>query len=498
MRSEPILKGIGICKDFSGVRVLHNIDIEIFPKKVYGLVGENGAGKSTLMKILSGFLQPTEGRIFVDGNEEKLSPLKARDKGIILVPQELNLVDTLHVYENIFLGEEITKGVFLDKRKMVSAANETLKEIGLDISSEELVQNLSPAQKQMIEIAKALVKKARVLIFDEPTSSLTDEEVERLFEVIKKLKENGLSIIFISHRLKEVLRIADELIVLRDGKKVFQGPNIDLSEKSVAEMMVGRTLEKMFPTKSSPGTGKILEVKGLSTKDGSVKNASFNVFEGEIVGFYGLVGSGRTELMEALIGLREIRNGEIVFQGRKVRIESPDVAKRLGIVYLPEDRKTGGIIPTFEAFKNTTLMSLKKHINKGLINAKSELSTFGRYIEEFDIRVRSPFQLITTLSGGNQQKVVISKLVETKAKILIFDEPTKGVDVNAKHQIYEIMRRLVERDGVSIIMVSSELPEIIGMCNRCYVMRSGEIVACLEEKDLTENNIIYHATGVSV
>jgi len=491
----PILSAKNICMDFSGVRVLHNVSVDFMPAKIYAIVGENGAGKSTLMRILAGFLQPSEGEIFFEGKSIDLNPLKAKNLGIILIPQELNLVETLRVYENIFLGNEIVRGLFIDRERMIEESKRFIDQLDVSIDPSSFVFQLSAAQKQMVEIIKAISKKVKVLIMDEPTSSLTDEEVFKLFQIIRDLKSKGVTIVFISHRLKEVLQIAEEIIVLRDGRKVFQSEAKNLTEKQIAEYMVGRKMDDIFPEKTKPDTEVVLEVKNLSTVDDKVKEINFKLHKREILGLYGLVGSGRTELMEALIGLRKIKSGDIFLFGNKVKIEEPEVAKKLGIVYLPEERKTAGIIGIFEAFKNTTLMSLKK-FGKLFLNIDKEIDTFEHYKRKFDIKAHSPWQLAETLSGGNQQKVVISRLVETGAKIFLFDEPTRGVDVNARYQIYKIMHQLISEMGCSFIVVSSDLPEIIGLCNRVLVMREGKLVAELKEEEINEKEIIYHAMGI--
>lgn len=489
-----ILSVRNICMDFSDVRVLHNVDVDFAPAKVYGVVGENGAGKSTLMRILAGFLHPTEGEIYFEGSKVVLNPLKAKSLGIVLIPQELNLVESLRVYENVFLGDEIKRGFFLSKKMMIEETKRFMSQLELSIDPTVFVSQLSPAQKQMVEIIKALSKKVKVLIMDEPTSSLTDEEVLKLFQIMKNMRQRGITVIFISHRLKEVRQIAEELIVLRDGRKVYQGEIQNLSEKQIAELMVGRKLDEMFPGKPVPDREIVLQVKDLSTVDGRVKKASFELHKGEILGFYGLAGSGRTELMEALVGIRRILSGEIHLFGKRVEIKDPQTAKKMGLVYLPEDRKKAGIISILEAFKNTTMMSLER-FSKVLLKTRNEINAFKDYEGKFDIKVRSPWQTVGTLSGGNQQKVVISKLVETGAKVFLFDEPTRGVDVNARHQIYEIMHSMIKELGCSFVVVSSDLPEVIGLCNKVLVTRNGEIVAELTGEELTEKELIYHATG---
>lgn len=495
MVDEAILSAKDICMDFSSVRVLHNVDVQFEKGMVYGVVGENGAGKSTLMRILSGFLQPTHGDVFVQGHKVQLNPLKAKEHGIILIPQELNLVDSLRVYENVFLGSELKKGLFLNRSSMIETTRKYTQQLNLRIDPQTYVSELSPAQKQMVEIVKAISKSVKVLIMDEPTSSLSEEEISKLFDVIRSMKDSGITVIFISHKLKEIKAVTDSLIILRDGKKVHEGKTKELSERQIAELMIGRKLDEMYPPKLSPSSELILQVKNLTTKDGTVKNANFEVRKGEILGFYGLVGSGRTELMEAIIGVRKVESGQILLNGKQIKIELPQDAKKLGIVYLPEDRKTAGIILSLQVFMNTTIMSLEK-FSKVLLGRRREIETFRNYEKKFDIKTRTPFQLAKTLSGGNQQKVVISKLVNTGAKIFIFDEPTRGVDVNAKHQIYEIMHQMIKEYDATFVVVSSELPEIIGLCNRVMVMRNGEITACVSDEQISEKNLIYHATGL--
>lgn len=495
MVDRIVLSASDVCMDFSSVRVLHNVDVSFQRARVYGVVGENGAGKSTLMRILSGFLQPTKGEIFVEGQMVHLNPLKAKALGITLIPQELNLVDTLRVYENIFLGNEIGGNFLLNKKSMIEKTKEYLNRFELRIDPKLYVSQLSVAQKQMVEIVKAISKQVKVLIMDEPTSSLSEEEISKLFEVVKSMKNSGVTIVFISHKLKEVKTIADDLIVLRDGRKVYEGQTQWLTERQIAELMIGRKLDEMYPPKSLPTEKVILEAKDLSSRDGTFKSINFKVFKREILGFYGLVGSGRTELMEAIIGLRRLQTGHILLDGKKVSIESPQDAKKLGIVYLPEDRKTAGIILSLQVFMNSTIMSLEK-FSKMLLGKRREIEAFKNYQEKFDIKTRTPFQFAKTLSGGNQQKVVISKLVQTGAKIFIFDEPTRGVDVSAKHQIYEIMHQMIKEFDATFIVVSSELPEIIGLCNRVIVMRNGKIAGSVSGEDINEKNLIYLATGL--
>jgi len=493
--SDDLISARNIYMHFSSVPVLQDINVSFQKAKIYGVVGENGAGKTTLMRILSGFLQPTNGEIFVEGVKVTLNPVKAKSLGIIMVPQELNLVDTLKVYENVFLGDELTRNFFLKKRDMIESTKHYLEKFGLSIDPTLYVSELSPAQKQMVEIIKAISKKAKILIMDEPTSSLTEDEVKKLFEVIYNMRRLGISVVFISHRLKEIMSITDWTIVLRDGRKVHEGETKELTEKQIAELMIGRNLDDIYPQKIVPENNVVFEVRNLTSKDNSIKNVSFKVFKNEILGFYGLVGSGRTELMQTILGIKKLKSGEISLNGIPISISSVMEAKKLGILYLPEDRKAAGIILTLEVFKNCTLMSLEK-FSRFLLNNRLEISTFKHFQEKFDIKVKTPYQIAKTLSGGNQQKVVISKLVNAGARIFIFDEPTRGVDVNAKSQIYQIMSTLLKDMDATFLVVSSELSEIIGLCNRVIVMRGGEIAGVAIGSDINEKYLIYLATGL--
>lgn len=496
MAEMPVLQGKGISMKFGEALVLDSVDVEFYPGKVYGVVGENGAGKSTLMRILSGFLQPISGEIYVDGKQTVLNPYKAKELGIVLVPQELNLVEPLRVYENIFLGDEPTGRFLIDKKKMIQDASEIIKNLDVDIDPMELVERLSTGKKQMVEIMKALSRSVKILIMDEPTASLSEDETQKLFETVKKLKTSGITVIFVSHRLKEIVQIADELVVLRDGKKVYQGALSDFSETQIAEMMVGRKMDEIYPEKVGWEEKNVLEVRNLNSADGKIRDVSFTLKNGEILGFYGLVGAGRTELMQTIIGVRKLSSGEIFVDGKQTIIRSVKESMKNGIVYLPEERKLAGLILNFEVFKNTTLMTLDK-ISKVFTKPKVEVERFDAYRKSFDIRVRGPYQITRTLSGGNQQKLVLSKLVETGAKIFIMDEPTRGVDINSRYQIYKIISELASKKMASFIVVSSDLPEIIGLCNRVIVMRNGTIVGEAVGEEIEETNLIYMALGVS-
>ncbi|HEW92582.1 MAG TPA: sugar ABC transporter ATP-binding protein [Thermotogaceae bacterium] len=493
--SKTILRAKKINKDFAGVQVLFDISISGERGQVHGLIGENGAGKSTLMKIIAGFLQPSSGRILIDNKPVNLKdPAMAKRMGITMIHQELNLVEDLKVYENIFLGKEIKQGMLLNKRNMIHRSKEILKELGEEeIDPLEDVRNLSVAKKQMVEIARAISENSRILIMDEPTSALTDYETEILFKLIKELKQKGVCIFYVSHRLKEVKEICDVVTVLRDGRVIGEYDVSNVSEVELANAMVGREIKNMYPQKPIPKDEVIIEVKNLNVP-GLVKDVSFQLKKGEILGFAGLVGAGRTEMAEALVGLRKKASGEIFLNGEHVYINNYEDAKQLGISYLPEDRKQNGLVLDMNIVNNITLISLEKYM-KLLIDKKKEMEKAKEYREKFDIRCRDLFQEVRYLSGGNQQKVVLSKCLEVEPQILILDEPTRGIDINTKYQIYQFIANFVKSEK-SCIVISSELQEIIGLCNRVLVMREGKIVAELMGKEINEEEIILYATGI--
>lgn len=490
-----IIKTAGISKEFSGVYVLKNINVEIRRGEILGIVGENGAGKSTFIKILGGTYTPSEGQIFFEGR-----PVHIRDAGvakrigIATIPQEINLVSDLNVYENIFLGNEYRAGLWLlDKRKMASRARELLCDLHTDIAPDERIDRLSVAQKRMVEIAKAISYDPKVLIMDEPTASLTQYEIDVLLDLIRRLKEKGVTVIFISHRLKEVKRVCDRVMVLRDGEVVSIDPAEDLSEHEIAKRMVGRELDTIFPEKVEAQGTSVLRVEGLSVK-GVLHDISFDLKKGEILGFAGLIGAGRTELAEALIGVRRKTSGRIFVHGKECVVNSPRDAIRHGIAYLSEDRQGIGILTSFNVVANTTLVSLGKYCRL-LINARKEREKARFYVDTFNIKTPSLETRLEFLSGGNQQKVSLAKSLDPGPEIFILDEPTRGIDVNAKKEIYDFIQQLV-MSGISCILISSELEEIIGMCNRVAVMREGRIAGILEGERINEEEIMYYATGL--
>jgi ABC-type sugar transport system ATPase subunit len=495
--TEPILEAENIDKRFPGVHALDNVSLTITPGEVHAVVGENGAGKSTLMKILAGAYGPDRGTIRIDGEAVTIeNPRAAQDLGIITIYQELSLVDALSVGENVFLGDLPTRsgGSWrVDWPTVWSRAAELLERVGLRIRPQTRVRDLSVAQKQMVEIARALARNVRVLILDEPTSSLTERETEKLFEIISQLRNRGVGIIYISHRLGEVFRIAQQVTVLRDGIVVGSLPVRDASEELLVRMMVGRDLARLFTEARASDAPVRLEVRGLSRR-GVLHDVSLSLRGGEIVGLAGLVGAGRTELARCLFGADSISEGEILLDGAKVDIRSPGHAVDLGIALVPEDRKLQALILGMGVRENLSLPVLDRLGSPFVPSRRRERALASDYIRSLTIRTPHMEQRVSALSGGNQQKVVIARWLATKPKVLILDEPTRGIDVGAKAEVHALIARLAEQ-GVAILMISSELPEILGMSHRILVMRGGRIVAEIPRQDATEESIMAAATG---
>ncbi|MFW2367755.1 MAG: sugar ABC transporter ATP-binding protein [Desulforhopalus sp.] len=484
-----------IVKEFSGVRVLNDISADIQTGEVFGILGENGAGKSTLLKIICGIYTATSGSLELKGREVTITtPMEAKRLGISMIPQEFNLIQTLSVFENIFLGSESKKGFLLDKHEMRVRASALLSELQTDLSPDALIEDLSVAEKQMVEISKALVHDSDILIMDEPTTVLTSLEVDILFRLIGKLKDKGVTILFISHKLKEVKRICDRILVLRDGDQICINEIDDVDEQDMAKKMVGRELNQVFPAKCYPTDEVILRVNGLA--DGYLlQDINFELKKGELLGFSGLIGAGRTEVAESIMGLRPKVSGEIFVEGGKAKIDSTADALKYKLGYLSEDRKGKGLLLNFDIPKNISLISLAKYC-KLLVNKNKEKQASKKYIDQFNIKAASLDAELEFLSGGNQQKVYLSKWMDTEPKILILDEPTRGIDVNAKKEIYHFVNSLIQR-GVSCLLISSELEEIIGLCTRVLVMREGRIVGEMEGEDINEETIMLSAAGVN-
>lgn len=497
---DCILEVHNIYKSFSSTKpVLQGVNFNLKKGEIHALLGENGAGKSTLIKIINGVLQPDSGEIILEGKKVHFrNSMEAQKNGIAAVYQELALFPELTVAENIFIGHYRYRSFFksIDWRRLYEEAEEFLLSLGIKINPKVLVKELSIAEKQLVEIARVLAINPKILIMDEPTSSLTLEETHRLFSIIKNLKRKGTSIIFISHRLEEVFEIADRVTVLRDGQyigtKEVRNTNID----ELIQMMVGRKLEDMYP-KIEAKKGKILlKIENL-TKIGEFYDVSFELYEGEVLGIAGLVGSGRTEVAQAIFGIKKFDSGRIYVNDKEVYIKNPRDAINLGIIYVPEDRHQHGLLLPMDIICNITLPILHNLVNKGFINKKEEELLAHRYYELLDIRSTGLKQKVMNLSGGNQQKVVLAKWLATKPKILILDEPTRGVDVGAKVAIYQLINKLAQ-EGYGIILISSEMPEVIGMSDRILVMHEGRIVGSLLRKDASQEKILSLALGRNV
>jgi ribose transport system ATP-binding protein len=493
-----ILSVQGLTKEFSGVKVLDNVSFDIKRGEIMGLIGENGAGKSTLIKIITGIYTPSGGALELNGQPVHVPDyITAKKLGISLVPQEFNLINTLTVYENIFLGNEIRrKSGLLDKPQMRELAAKQLEQLKMPVGVNQLVNRLSVAEKQMVEISKALMLHARLLIMDEPTTTLTGHEVETLFNLMRDLKDHGVTIIFVSHKLGEIKAICDRVTVLRDGKLISVDEVSSVGEEDIARKMVGRSdFSQIFPQKIPRSAGtEVMEINGLSI-DGLLKNISFSLRKGEVLGFAGLVGSGRTELAEAVMGLRHINSGTITLNGQHVQIKKPLTAVNHSLAYLSEDRQGKGIVQGFNLPQNITLISLKEYLRGIFIDKKAEEIKTREYSKTFRIIAASQKMALRFLSGGNQQKVYLSRWLDTKPSILILDEPTRGIDVSAKHEIYEFIHQLASQ-GISCWVISSELEEIIGLCSRVYVMKEGALSGCLEGEHINEEEVMFHATGI--
>ncbi|WP_092926822.1 MULTISPECIES: ribose ABC transporter ATP-binding protein RbsA [Romboutsia] len=484
----PILKMTNIVKEFPGVKALDGVNLELYEGKVMALMGENGAGKSTLMKILSGVYKKTKGQIYYNGKEEDIKgPKDAADKGIAIIHQELNLVNDLSIGENIFLGREPKNGLKIDFNKLHSDSQKLLQKLNVETSSKCLVKNLSIGQKQMIEIAKALSLDAKIIIMDEPTDALTDKETESLFKVINELKEEGKAIVYISHRLKEIFEICDYITVLRDGKYVGQEEIKDIDEDKMIEMMVGRKLTDQFPRIECEKGEPILEVKNLKNK--FVDNVSFDVKGGEIVGISGLMGAGRTELAKTIYGHIKKESGSIYVNKKEIFNRSSKDGLKNKIAYVSEDRKGDGLILDLSIRENMTISSLNTISSLFKINKQKEKDIVNSYIDKINIKTPSQEQLIRNLSGGNQQKVAIAKALLTNPDVLILDEPTRGVDVGAKKEIYDLINDFKSK-GKAVIMISSEMPEILGLSDRILVLSQGRITGEFDKEEVSQEAIL--------
>jgi ribose transport system ATP-binding protein len=492
--SGPVLALHKVSRFFGPIQVLFDVDFDLRPGEVHALIGENGAGKSTMMKILAGYLAPSTGAVLLDGVPVGFASSRdAEAAGVIMIHQEFNLAPQLTVEENIFLGRERRRGPFLAHREMQAESARLLDRLHCPVDPRARVSELSVPNRQMVEIAKALGRNARVLVMDEPTAVLTSRETETLLEQVDQLRRGGAAILYTSHKLDEVARIADRVTVLRDGHRVLQAPARDLDEDQMAEAMVGRELSDLYPAKRAPAEEVVLEVENLSVP-GAVADASFRLRRGEVLGFAGLVGSGRTELMEGLVGLRESR-GRVRVNGAELRRGSVLAARKAGLVYLTEDRKEKGLLLGKSLRENLTLLALDRFARLA-IDRQAEEEALDRAIREFDIRVGDRAMNAGNLSGENQQKLLLAKIMLAEPDIVIIDEPTRGIDIGTKQQIYHFIQALAA-EGRSVVVISSEMAEVIGLATRVLVMASGRIAGELEGQDITENMIVRLAMGMT-
>lgn len=485
-----MLRMEGIVKEFPGVRALDGVDFSLVSGEVHVLLGENGAGKSTLIKILAGLHQKDQGRILLDGQEVEItSPRRARELGVRAIYQELHLVPQLSVAENIFLGEEpLGASRLIDQKTMLEISAELLRDLGRELDPQAPVEELSVADRQMVEIAKAIRARCRIMVMDEPTSSLDQEEVKALFTVVRRLRGQGVGIIYISHRLEEVGAIGDRVTIFRDGRHVHTGPVRNLTTEDTIRLMVGRELEAKFPWEPREAGEEVLRVEGLGTAS-TFQDVSFSLRRGEILGLAGLVGAGRTELARALLGVDRTDRGHIVIGGHRLRPRSPRDTIRRGLGLLPEDRKTQGVILLLSVAANITLVALWRLTRRLFLDRRREAGLSREYANRLNIITPRLERQVRFLSGGNQQKVVLAKWLCSGAEVLIFDEPTRGIDVGAKYDVHRLMVELA-RGGAGILMISSELPEILGMSDRIMVMREGRIRAEFSRAEATQEKIL--------
>ena len=485
-----------IKKSFSGVAALKNAELELNKGEVVALMGENGAGKSTLMKILTGIYSKDEGTVTFEGKEvEYKSVSESEEAGIAIVHQELNMMNDLTVAQNLFIGKERKKGIFIDDAKMAEDARELFKKLNVDINPNVKIGNLTVGKQQMVEIAKAISTNAKVIVFDEPTAALTDSEIEELFKVINDLRAKGTGIIYISHRMDEINVISDKVIVMRDGEYVGTLVTKECTKDDIIKMMVGRTVFMEPKTKSDVAADAEVVLRCENLNRGKhVRDVSFDLRKGEILGFSGLMGAGRTEVARLIFGADPMDSGKIYIHGKEVSIKSTKDAVNAGIGYLSEDRKRYGLLVDKSVEENTCLSSLEKFTKGLFIDGSKSKSVSEKYVQELRTKTPSVTQIIKKLSGGNQQKVVIAKWLVKDSEILIFDEPTRGIDVGAKSEIYDLMERLV-KEGKSIIMISSELPEVLRMSDRVVVMCEGRITGCLDISEASQEGIMTCATN---
>ncbi|MDB6176272.1 sugar ABC transporter ATP-binding protein [Paracoccus sp. Z330] len=491
--NQPVLELRRVSRSFGPIEVLHDVDIVLRPGRVHALIGENGAGKSTTMKIMAGYQPPSQGEVEFDGQPVRFQTIaEAEGLGISMIHQEFNLAEQLTVEQNIFLGREIRRGLLLDKPAMRRRTRELLARLDCSVSPDRRVSDLSNSDKQMVEIAKALLRDTRVLIMDEPTAVLTRSETAVLLRQVRALKEAGTAVLFTSHKLDEVSEIADDLTIMRDGRVVWSGPAAEMDEHDMATAMVGREMSDLFAPKLGQPGDLALEVRNLNVA-GHATDISLSLRQGEILGVAGLIGSGRTETFEAICGLRP-GQGDIRVFGKPVQIDQPWQAQALGMCYLTEDRKTRGLLLDKGMHENLTLQALERFVDRGRIDRAAEDDALTRAIADFDIRGHRD-SLIRNLSGGNQQKLLFAKVLLAEPRIVIIDEPTRGIDIGTKQQMYEFIRNLASQ-GQAIVVISSEMQEVIGLADRVLVMRQGRIMGELQDEEASEDAIVRLAMGV--
>ena len=492
---DTILEVKDLSKYYAGVKALDGVSLSFRRGEVHALAGENGAGKSTLIKAITGAIEPTAGTIILEGESfSKLTPIEAIEKGIAAIYQEFTLIPYLTVAENIYFGKEISNRGFVDRKAMNAKVSELLEDMGIELDPTAYVRDLGIAYQQIVEIVKAVAANSKILIMDEPTAPLTNKETEMLFQIIGKLRQREVTIIYISHRLDEIFRVCDRVSVMRDGKYICTEDTASISVHQLVAHMVGRELGEDYPQRTKPLGDVVLDVSDLHSA--RVNGVSFQLHRGEILGFGGLVGAGRTEVMQALFGADKITGGTVSVNGKKVTVKSPSMALDEGIGLIPEDRKNQGVLLGLSVRQNVTFSSLKQAMVGWFVSDKKDIAIANEYTEKLRIKTPSVNQLVKNLSGGNQQKVVLAKALATKCDIIIFDEPTRGIDVGAKQEIYNLMRQLVDEEGKSIIMVSSEMPELIGMSDRILVMRHGRIVGEIPKEDYSQELILEYASGL--
>ncbi len=486
-----LLEMRNIVKDFPGVRALDHVQLTVKAGTVHALMGENGAGKSTLMKCLFGIYDKDEGEILLEGKPVHFhSPRDALDNGVAMVHQELNQALKRNVMDNIWLGRYPTRFGFTSEREMEQRTRTVFEELGLSIDPTQIMGSMSVAQRQMAEIAKAVSYNARIIVLDEPTSSLTEEEVGHLFRIIRTLRARGCGIVYISHKMEEILQISDEITVMRDGTHVATEPAADMSMERIIKLMVGRELSNRFPPRISKPGETVLEIRGISSRYTKVKNVSLSVRRGEIVGLAGLAGAGRSELMENIFGLSARSSGTLHLNGREIGNRTPREAIRNGFALLTEERRATGIFGILDITENTTVTALRKYLRwHVLLSERARRRDTDRMIERLAVKTASKNTQIRTLSGGNQQKVILARWLLTTPDILLLDEPTRGIDVGAKYEIYQLMEELAAA-GKSILMASGELPELLGICHRIYVMSGGEITGEVDAATATQEQIM--------